>query len=299
MAEKNNLTLTEFHLHKNQPDKSQFAIFELGDYLEKHGANASKAHIHSFYQIIWFKTGSGKHFVDFKEYEVVDNSVFFIAKNQVHYFDTGSNYTGILIHFNEPFLMGNDGDVAFMVKQNLFNNPYQLPSCCVASQINVLLDDYIRLMKLELSGEPGFGQDELLRSYLKAFLIQVQRRKSTFEKTVDLSVLKVDDKKIQLLRFTDMVEQHYKDGLTVAAYAELMLVSARTLADLTNQFLGKSPSQIIQERIILEAQRMLVHLPLNVNQIGYDLGFEDPSYFVKFFKKHSGMSPLEFRRSIA
>jgi AraC-like DNA-binding protein len=66
-----------------------------------------------------------------------------------------------------------------------------------------------------------------------------------------------------------------------------------------NQLLNKTPSQMIQERIILEAQRLLVHSELNVNQIGYRLGFDDPSYFLKYFKKHTKMSPSDFRKAIS
>jgi AraC-like DNA-binding protein len=76
------------------------------------------------------------------------------------------------------------------------------------------------------------------------------------------------------------------------------MISSRTLSDLTQQLINKTPLQIIQERIILESQRLLLHSELNVTQIGYRLGFEDPSYFVKFFKKHANMSPSGFRKSI-
>lgn len=78
-----------------------------------------------------------------------------------------------------------------------------------------------------------------------------------------------------------------------------MSVSTRTLLDITNHFLSKTPSQMIQEKIILEAKRLLLHSTLNVAQVGYRLGFEDPSYFVKYFKRHSQQSPLEFRKSIS
>ncbi len=97
----------------------------------------------------------------------------------------------------------------------------------------------------------------------------------------------------------NLIDEHYSKGLTVAKYANLLFVSSRTLSDLTNQLLNKTPLRMIQERIILEAQRLLVHSSLNVNQISYSLGFDDPSYFVKYFKKHTKITPTEFRKSIS
>lgn len=290
--------IAEYHLNLHQPRKLQFALHELGAYLREHGDNASKPHIHSFYQVIWFKKGRGKHFVDFKEYDVADNAIFFIAKNQVHYFDHRSDYSGILIHFNEAFLVRENTETELFLKFNLFNNPYQQPFCCVGSGINGVLDEYVRMMKEELSAAGAFAQEELLRSYLKAFLIQVQRRKSGFEASARPG-MQVDEKRMQLLRFVNLVEENYKKGFTVADFAKMTHISTRTLSDLTMQLTGKSPSAIIRERIVLEAQRMLLHSGNNISQIAFRLGFDDPSYFVKYFKKHTRLSPSEFRKSIS
>ena len=96
-----------------------------------------------------------------------------------------------------------------------------------------------------------------------------------------------------------MVDENYMKGLAVSEYARSMHISTRSLSDLTNHLLNKTPSQMIMERIILEAQRLLLHSNLNVSQIGYRLGFDDPSYFVKYSKKHTAISPMDFRKSIA
>ena len=140
-----------------------------------------------------------------------------------------------------------------------------------------------------------FGKEELLKSYLKAFLIQIQRVKQACEQTEEHTTAVFDDKKVQLIKFINLIDENYTKGLSVSEYSKLLFISSRTLSDLTNQQLNKTPSQMIKERIILEAQRLLLYSDLNVNQIGYRLGFDDPSYFVKYFKKHIKQSPLEFR----
>jgi AraC-like DNA-binding protein len=131
---------------------------------------------------------------------------------------------------------------------------------------------------------------------LQAFLIQVQRRKSAPEIHEGELPFHLNEKRLQLLRFVNLVDEHYKTGLTVGEYAQRLLLSPRTLA---NQLLGKSPSLLVQERLVLEAQRLLVHSTLNVNEIAYQLGFEDASYFVKYFKKHTLLSPSAFRKALS
>lgn len=298
-TKKADVTISEYHLNRNQPDKIQFAIHDLKSYIGKHTSDTAKPHIHSFYQVIWFKNGKGKHFVDFKAYDVSDNTVFFIAKNQVHYFDENAKHEGILIHFNETFLLQKEKETDFCLKCNLFNNPYQQPSCRVGKTIVPILSEYIFQIERELENNDDFGKEELLRVYLKSFLIQIQREKNAFEKIQNNVPFVLDEKRVQLIKFINLIDENYKKGLSVAEYADLLFVSSRTLSDLTSQLLNKKPSQMIQERIILEAQRLLLYSNLNVNQIGYRLGFDDPSYFVKYFKKHAKISPTEFRKSVS
>lgn len=289
--------INEYHLNRHQPDKPQFAIHDLKTYMSKHQRDTTKPHIHSFYQVIWFRKGAGKHFVDFKSFDVADNTFFFVAKNQVHYFDQHLDYEGVLMHFNEAFLV-KENDTDFCLKYNVFSNPYDNHPCCrIGNDINDVLDQYISLIKLELEAEEDFGREELLRIYLKAFLIQVQRSREESEKK-EVSGSLWDEKRMQLIKFVNLVDDNYNKGLTVADYSQLLYISTRTLSNLTYHLLNKTPSQMIRERIVLEAQRLLLNSNLNINQVGYRLGFDDASYFIKYFKKHTKISPSEFRKSI-
>lgn len=290
-------TISEYHLDSDTPSKLQFEIQTLRQLSNDRKQDMVSPHIHSFYQIIWFKSGIGKHFVDFNEYEVSENTIFFIAKNQVHAFDD-VDYEGYVIHFSEDFLVQKDNDVDFFLKCSIFNNPYQLPSVCAGSGNEYKLDEYIRQMQVELIEHKKYGQQDLLRLYLKAFLIQVQRRKYELEElNRGIAPFIVDEKRAQLIRFVNLIEENYTKGLQASSYAEMLFVSLRTLSNLTLQLINKKPSEMIHERIILEAKRLLLHSELNVNQIANKIGFEDPSYFVKYFKKYTGQSPTFFRKS--
>jgi len=288
----------EYHLNPDAPGQMQFEILSLQDLIQNHKEDMAKPHIHSFYQIIWFKSGNGKHFVDFNEYDVSENTIFFIAKNQVHAFDNFPGYEGFVIHFSEDFLVQKENDVDFFLKCSMFNNPYQIPSCCVGSGNEYKLDEYIVQMQTELKEHDKYGQEELLRLYLKAFLIQVQRRKYELEElNKGLAPFVVDEKRTQLIHFVNLIEENYTQGLPASKYAEMLFVSLRTLSNLTLQLLNKKPSEMIHERIVLEAKRLLLHSELNVNQIADKIGFEDSSYFIRYFKKYTNQSPTAFRKS--
>lgn len=181
----------------------------------------------------------------------------------------------------------------------MFNSPFEQPSCCIGNSITPDLELYLSIIKKELYNLNSFGTTELLRSVLRMFLIQVQRCKSAFSSNTHDTQPSFNEKRLQLLKFVAILNDNFRKGFTVAEYANHMSISTRTLLDVTNQFLGKTPSQMIQEKIILEAKRLLLHSSLNVAQVGYRLGFEDPSYFVKYFKRHNNQSPLDFRKSIS
>lgn len=249
--------------------------------------------------MIWFKKGVGKHSVDFKTYDVFDNAIFFVAPNQVHYFDENMDYEGVLIHFNELFLVQHQSPMEFFLNCNLFNNPFQQPSCCIGTGIDNVLDNYIAQVQQESENEDSFGKELILKNHLQSFLIHIQRRKNQFERAVNPMSTLFDEKRMQLVKFVNLIDENYKKDYSVAKYARLIHISSRSLSDLTQQQVNKTPSQMIQERITLEAQRRLLYSDLNISQVGYRLGFDDASYFVKYFKKHTGISPSEFRKSVS
>ena len=98
------------------------------------------------------------------------------------------------------------------------------------------------------------------------------------------------------VRFRQLLEKHFREIHTVKEYAEMLHVSTRTLSHYVAQSAHLTPLQVINDRVVLEAKRQLQHSTLSIKEIGYQLGFEDPSYFVKFFKRMTGQMPKEFRK---
>lgn len=285
--------IAQYHLHIANPEKLQFEIYDLSDYLSRSRAHALKPHSHSYYQIIWIFNGGGVHFVDFDSYPVTDNTIFFVSKNQMHYFDANAKHQGIIIHFNERFFLQSDTDI--FLKYNVFNNQGK-PCHSLTEEIIELANSYIQLIQKERVNQTGFGHEQVIRYLLKSLLIVLER---AHRGILDSSMNLTNRYELQYLQFRELLEGQYQEGLTVSEYANLLHISTKTLTTITKAVVSKAPSELIAERIILEAQRLLSFTSLKVNEIGYRLGFEDPSYFVKYFKRHLNKSPSEYRKLIS
>ncbi|UJP65768.1 helix-turn-helix domain-containing protein [Mongoliitalea daihaiensis] len=137
------------------------------------------------------------------------------------------------------------------------------------------------------------NQEEMLRILLKRFIIRLTR-------LARKQLLKNSEKQeeIDLVRsFNVLVEEHYKEKKSVAEYAELLHKSPKTLSNVFSKVSHTSPLQVIHERIATEAKRLLIYTELPIKSIGYELGYEEYPQFSKFFKKTTGMSPVDFRSS--
>ncbi len=282
--------IVQYHLHKAYPEKLQFELYDLNSYRKKSGEPAASPHSHSYYQIIWFFEEGGTHTVDFKIFDIKQHTLLFIAKDQVHAFDDNLAVNGWLIHFNEGFFMHSDIDI--FLKYNIFNST-QNPCYSIDIKTVKVGTSYISLIREELSRRERFGYEEVVRFLLKSFLINLER----IHQDGDAKTFEVNNAyELQFYKFKELVEENYQNNCTVNAYAGALNVSSKTLTTITKTVVGKTPGTIISERIILESKRLLRYTTLQIGEIAFRLGFEDTSYFIKFFKRYLGDSPNKFRK---
>lgn len=287
--------IKKYHLHKNEPDKLQFEIYPLENYLHRNEENTQKPHVHSFYQILWFISGEGKHYVDFNGYDVEANTLFFISKGQIHHFDS-NKYKGYIIHFNESFIAGNENYINIFLKYNIFDSFEKEPLFRVKQTDSKELENIVIQMQTEIWTPDRFAHSEYLKTLLYLFLIAIQRL-GVRKDCNGLSVNNPDH--ILFVKFRKLLEENYRKIHTVNQYAVLLSISSKTLSNCTRNISHQTPLEIINERLILEAKRLLAYSDKNVSEIGFELGFEDPSYFVKFFKRQTSMLPRNFRKVIS
>lgn len=289
--DKNNSKIEQYHLHKAYPEKLQFQIHDLNTYRKISAQKAAKAHSHSYYQIIWFFNDGGTHIVDFKTYNIKENTLLFISKDAIHAFDNNFDVEGWLIHFNESFFMHNDVDI--FLKYNIFSS-LRNPCYEIDNQTYEKASSYIKLMQNEMASKDMFGYEDLIRFSLKSFLIILERIHQRDKKHIKFN----NHYELIFAKYKELIEENYSKGLTVNNYANILNISSKTLTNITKRNVNKSASQIISERIILETQRLLKFTSLQVSEIAFRVGFDDPSYFVKYFKRHLGVSPSSYRTNL-
>lgn len=134
-------------------------------------------------------------------------------------------------------------------------------------------------------------QGEMLRMLLKRLIIKITRLVKK-----EAIPTEFNDNQIELIRkFNFLVDMHYKEMKSVSEYADMLYRSPKTLSNLFSKYNQKSPSKIIQDRIVLEAKRLLQYTDLSISEIAYELGYREIQPFNKVFKKNYGKSPSEYR----
>ena len=152
----------------------------------------------------------------------------------------------------------------------------------------------IQAIENELTKGSCTGHAEAIRALVKLFIINI-KRSCTGADTEILNPLKTSHK--AFMRFRQLIEDNYCRLHTVKDYASLLNVTTKTLTLYVKECSSYSPLEMINYRIILEAKRLLRYSLLSVKEIAFRLGFEDPSYFVKFFKRIVKQSPADYRES--
>lgn len=260
-------------------------------FTEKPAIETSLAHIHDFYEIVWFRNGSGTHYVDFNSYPVLPHTAFFISPGQVHTFDDNIRQEGYVMKICTQLLNEqNDEDIAYL-KYNVFNAD-TVPYRHISEEAAAKVEHMIELINEESEQGHQIGHEDYLRALIRMLIIIIERGSLDGDNPV-LSVSKVSHK--IFLTFRQQLEKNYCTLHTVKDYANLLGVSTKTLTNYVGECSPHSPLEIINGRIVLEAKRLLRYSTLMIKEVAYRLGFEDPSYFVKFFKRIVGVSPIDFR----
>lgn len=287
-----NESLPLYRLDEAGKSNVQFELLEMAELFAASGNHPFEAHLHGFYQILWFKNGCGTHSVDFKEYPVHDNQMFFISPGQIHSFDKKNRQDGVILHFNESFLADEGSSENVFLKYNMFNAFDMMPYFRVSEADAERLDRLVQCMGEETANVGLFAHRDYLKYLVKLFLIEIQRA-GRRENGISLCVNNSSNR--TFVRFRQILEHHYKKMHTVKEYANHLNVSAKTLTNSVYESSRSTPLKIINDRIVLEAKRQLFYSDLKIKEIAFLLGFEDVSYFVKFFKRQTGMLPSEFR----
>lgn len=246
----------------------------------------------SYIKILYLPSGYVLN-IDFKQYTTSGPALFFINSNQyIHILKSGPEH-GYFIYYNRDFYCIQIHDAEVACDGLLFNNIYNIPMTAIPEQdIKIIAGIYEQIQyEFELRAS---SQEEMIRTYLKQLIIRATR----IWKEQRLGKLNEEpQKEIEFFRdFSRLVEIHFRDKHTVADYADLLGVAPKTLSNKFHRLDLAQPNDIIKDRIILEAKRLLNYSDLSVKEISYRLGYDDPAYFNRLFTKKAGDTPSNFKK---
>ncbi|MFT3678852.1 MAG: helix-turn-helix domain-containing protein [Ferruginibacter sp.] len=245
-------------------------------------------HRHDFFFILALQNGRGFHEIDFISYKLSDKVIFFLWPGQVHQLELKAGCSGYLIEFNTEFYQPSDKSPGLRLKK-AGNKNYYKPGAGRYDKIQRLL----ALVLDEYNSKEG-GYQDIIRSSLDIFFTELVRLEqgSAAGKEVNSAHAYTQER---FEEFLELLDRYIVTHKQVAHYTALMNLSSYQLNEITKTSIGKTASELINEHILLEAKRYLLATPNQVKDIAGLLGYEDTSYFIRFFKKHIGHSPEVFR----
>ncbi len=272
-----------------------FVIKTMEEIDEALGGIADNPHTHNYYTIIWPLNASGRHIIDFKEYPILENHLFFVSPGQVHQVITDPRPTGYVINFMPEFLEKNSIRNEFIADLKLFKKSDETPPLAVNETIAAALKVFADQMLHAFHSQKDMLL-EIIGAYLKLFLIECNGHCSL---SPNNNLQSIEVSKTLVKNFKALVEKQFNTQHQVKYYAEKLNVTPNYLNEVIKTSMNTSAKEFIQNRLILEAKRMVVYTEKSAKEIGFDLGFDDPSHFSKFFKNNTAQSLQDFKESLS
>ncbi len=201
---------------------------------------------------------------------------------------------GTMYHFSNEFFCLERHRQEVACDGVLFNNIYAPPCLRVSPEDAVQFAELTRKMYDAFASPNPFAREDILYSYLKIFLVHASR--ICLEQNEKMPDQSTDVPLLQ--QFKQKVEKHYAAKHAPSEYAEMLYISPKALGKLTKKHFGKTPGDLIAERVLIEAKRLLYLTEKSVKEIAFEVGFDDHHYFSRFFKKNASITAEEYRRKV-
>lgn len=273
----------------NQPGNQ--TEFEIMQFEQMEEPNVDDIHKHTFYEILWTEQGTSKQTIDYVEYEVLPKSLFFISPNQIHQFEQWEHLIGGTILFTEDFFLLNHNNKDKLFELSFLDNFYANP--CIQLNTNNFEDILLTIKLINKEQKRNDKNITITQSLLHVLLAQIQRCVDS-EAPISKKYL------VQYKYFKNLLEEHFLDPHSSADfYANQLNITAHHLNLILKNITGKTTTEVIRERSILEAKRLLTFTDHTINEIAAYLNYFDSSYFSKLFRLTTGKSPLSFRNEMS
>ena len=248
---------------------------------ESIGAN----HRNLYHEILWVKKGNVELLLDGEKIDIPSNCIFLVSQNRIHRYFPSEDTGGSILRFSEDFLD--------KTPYALFNQFLKMIRVDLNNDDQIFLDHIFHLIKLEYRKDTSLNENrDIIRNLLSALLRKLELIRNGYlmeNENVNKSTFDLFES------FNSLLEREFENHHSVTFYADQLGISQRKLSETTKNLLAKTAGQVIEERLILEAKRMLLYSPLSVKEIAFELGFEEHSYFTKVFRRNMRSTPSQFR----
>jgi AraC family transcriptional activator of pobA len=280
------LHIQQFYDHDSVDN---FYINTVQEHIETRHKDIALPHRHNFYLTLLFTKGMGIHEVDFISYPVVPGALFFLNPGQTHHWELSEDIEGYIFFHTREFY-----DLHFS-EQHLtyypfFYSMHSSPMLRTNGEKFAILAALFKLLMEENDGHKLLKKQRVL-NLIEHIYIESARIYAAENKTGAPTQSHYSQK---FSRLEELIEQHYKTEKSPAQYADMLNMSPKHLNRITQAATGKTTSDIILDRVLLEAKRELLLQRDSLAQIAQSLGYEDYAYFSRLFKKKAGITPTSF-----
>lgn len=281
------------HIRQYPPPERGLAVKTMQAIAQQQAGQPEAPHRHQYYTIIWVQEGSGTHLIDFKEYRVRPQMLYFVSPEQVHSLAMSEGHGGYVLLFSAEFVASYAMQPEMLQQLDLFFNCNHHEPLAVPAPSGARLAAYVQAMQHELAGQEVYTQ-EALGAWLRLFLLECRRMKWQQQgEPTDSEGPKI----VPLVKeFKRLVEANFRQIHKVGDYAERLHVTANYLNEVFKAETGYSAKAFIQERLTVEAKHLARFGHLSSKAVAYQLGFDDPAHFSKFFKNCTGANFSQYRQ---
>jgi len=244
-----------------------------------------------FWALIYITEGNGRHSIDFTDYKYQSGDMIVIPKNRVHAFRVNYNVRGYIININEPFFIESN-ETRDMDMLAFFETPLSQPILRVDMSSGATSHQLIDLIYKEYLLAKDENANKLIKSLMGAFVYSIRCENAGEIRHFSKAAYRY------YFEYRELVERHFTELKSVADYEPLMGITKKTLNAACRDCADISAKELITNRVILEAKRLLVQNELRNYEISDFLGFDEPANLANFFKRNTGMSMRAFRDTL-
>ncbi|MDV7139751.1 helix-turn-helix transcriptional regulator [Maribacter sp. TH_r10] len=277
--------ISEFDFESNQSNLG-LEVIPLKKVIDFSDQNGYDPHRLNFYQLIVIIKGRGIHEVDFETIAYAENTVIPVAMGQVQRFSNNPQLEGYAVLFTPEFLIKEEQDYHYLYDYTIFNHAINPQSHIANKEVLTLLKEMITEQQKGLLFDSG----EYQRNLLKNFLIQIERNKRERVEIV------CNDSLNLYMRFRKTLDENVNYKIRVADICQKLNVTPKQINNALKSYTNTTAKQLIEDRVILEIKRLLVHSTLTIKEIAYEIGFDDPTNFTKYFKTRVNMLPTDYQK---